>query len=88
MRLNPTSRCACAILTKPTDKLIPRQMARDLFSRYVWIVDTITRYGSISRERLNQLWLRSHLSDGNPIPERTFFHYRRAIEENFHIDIE
>ena len=63
-------------------------MARDLFSRYVWIVDTITRYGSISRERLNQLWLRSHLSDGNPIPERTFFHYRRAIEENFHIDIE
>lgn len=36
---------------------------------------------------MNELWLRSHLSDGRPIPERTFFHYRRAIEENFHIDI-
>lgn len=62
-------------------------MARDLFSRYVWIIDTITRYGRITRARLNELWLRSHLSDGRPIPERTFFHYRRAIEENFHIDI-
>lgn len=62
-------------------------MARDLFSRYVWIVDTISRYGRISRERLNELWMRSHLSDGRPIPERTFYHYRRAIEENFHIDI-
>lgn len=62
-------------------------MARDLFSRYVWIVDTITRYGRISRERLNELWKRSHLSNGEAIPERTFFHYRRAIEENFHIEI-
>ena len=62
-------------------------MARDMFSRYVWIVDTISRYGRLSRERLNRLWLRSNLSDGRPIPERTFFHYRRAIEDCFHIDI-
>ena len=62
-------------------------MTRDLFSRYVWIVDTLSRYEKLSRERLNQLWLRSHLSDGKPIPERTFYHYRRSIEENFHIDI-
>lgn len=62
-------------------------MARDMFSRYVWIVDTISRYGRLSRERLNRLWLRSNLSDGRPIPERTFFHYRRAIEDCFHVDI-
>lgn len=62
-------------------------MRRDLFSVYVWIVDTITRYGSLTRERLNELWLRSHLSNGKPIPTRTFFHYRRSIEENFGIDI-
>lgn len=62
-------------------------MARDLISRYVWIVDTLTRYERLTREELNRLWVRSHLSDGNPIPERTFYHYRRAIEENFHIDI-
>lgn len=62
-------------------------MTRDLFSRYVWIIDTIARYGRISRERLNQLWLRSPVSGGAPLPERTFFHYRRSIEQNFNIEI-
>lgn len=62
-------------------------MASDLFSRYVWIVDTISRYGHITRERLNELWERSALGNGRPFPQRTFFYYRRAIEENFHIDI-
>lgn len=62
-------------------------MARDLISRYIWIVDTLNRYGRLSREEIDRLWLRSPLSDGNPIPPRTFYHYRRAIEENFHIDI-
>ncbi|MDE5797135.1 MAG: WYL domain-containing protein, partial [Muribaculaceae bacterium] len=62
-------------------------MPRDLISRYVWIVDTLNRYGKLSRQQLSNLWVRSSLSDGEPIPERTFFHYRRAIEENFHIDI-
>lgn len=62
-------------------------MARDLISRYVWIVDTINRHGRITRKRLNELWLISPYSDGRPIPERTFFNYRRAIEDNFHIDI-
>lgn len=62
-------------------------MPKDLVSRYVWIVDTLTRYEKLSREQINKLWMRSALSNGEPIPERTFFHYRRAIEDNFHIDI-
>lgn len=62
-------------------------MTRDLFSKYVWIVDTLSRYERISRERLNQLWERSSISGGRQLPERTFHHYRRAIEDNFHIDI-
>ncbi len=62
-------------------------MARDLISRYVWIVDTLNRYGKLTREDIDRLWMRSSISDGNPIPPRTFYHYRRAIEENFHIDI-
>jgi hypothetical protein len=62
-------------------------MGRDLISRYIWIVDTINRYGKLSRAELNKLWLRSPLGDGREIPERTFFHYRRAIEDNFNIDI-
>lgn len=62
-------------------------MPRDLISRYVWIVDTLTRYEKLTRQQINRLWMRSPLSDGEPLPERTFFHYRRAIEENFQIDI-
>lgn len=62
-------------------------MPRDLISRYIWIVDTLTRYERLTRRQFNKLWRRSSLSDGADLPERTFFHYRRAIEENFHIDI-
>ncbi len=62
-------------------------MPRDLISRYVWIVDTITRYGRLDRKQLNRLWMRSPISGGEPLPERTFYNYRRAIEENFHIEI-
>lgn len=62
-------------------------MARDLISRYIWLVDTLNRYGKLTREEIDRLWMRSPLGDGAPIPPRTFFHYRRAIEENFHIDI-
>ena len=62
-------------------------MTRDLFSKYVWIIDTLTRYDRLTRERLNELWRRSSVSNGRDLPERTFHHYRRSIEQNFHIDI-
>lgn len=63
-------------------------MRKDLINRYIWIIDTIQRYGKITRKELNDLWLSSAEGDGRSIPARTFFHYRRAIEENFKIDIE
>lgn len=62
-------------------------MSRDLISRYVWIVDTLTRYERLTRRQINRLWSLSPYSQGEGIPDRTFFHYRRAIEENFHIEI-
>lgn len=62
-------------------------MGKDLIARYVWLVDTLVRYRKLRRTEINELWQRSHLSGGVPMPERTFFNYRRAIEENFHIDI-
>ena len=61
---------------------------KELINRYVWIVDTLNRYGHLSREELNDLWMKRPDSDGNPMPARTFYHYRRAIEENFHLDIQ
>lgn len=62
-------------------------MGKDLIGRYVWIIDTLTRYGKLSRAELNRLWMRSPRSNGEEMPARTFFHYRRAIEENFNIEI-
>ena len=64
-------------------------MARDLLNRYIWIIDTIRRYGRISRRELNECWERSPYSDGErEIPGRTFFNYRMAIEELFSLTIE
>lgn len=64
-------------------------MAKDLLTRYIWIIDTIRRYGRISRRELNECWRRSALNEGEKeIPRRTFFNYRQAIEELFSINIE
>lgn len=62
-------------------------MNRNLIERYIWIVDILTRYKRLSREQINGLWMKSRLGDGNPLPERTFYHYRRAIEEIFNLEI-
>jgi len=62
-------------------------MARNLINRYVWLVDTINRYGRITLKDLNDAWLSSEISEGKPLARRTFFHYRDGIEEMFDIDI-
>ena len=63
-------------------------MARNLVNRYVWLVDTISRYGRITLKELNDAWLRSDISEGKPLARRTFFHYRDAVEEMFDINIQ
>jgi len=62
-------------------------MARNLINRYVWLVDTISRYGRITLKDLNKAWLLSEISEGKPLARRTFFHYRDGVEEMFDIDI-
>lgn len=63
-------------------------MAVNLFARYVWLMDTIRRYGRITRDEINRRWVKSPLSDGHPIPRRTFINYRQAIEQLFSVNIE
>lgn len=63
-------------------------MNKNLILRYIWLVDTLNTHGKLTREEINELWKRSTLGDGNPLPERTFYHYRRAIEDVFKITIE
>lgn len=63
-------------------------MPKNLFTRYIWIIDTIKRYGHITREELNRLWILSPFSNGEPLARRTFYNYRAAIEDLFKISIE
>ncbi|MCH5229065.1 MAG: WYL domain-containing protein [Muribaculaceae bacterium] len=62
-------------------------MARNLIEKYIWIIDTLSQYRRLSKEELHTLWRRSDISGGEPLPDRTFYHYRRSIEEIFKIEI-
>ncbi|KAA6301567.1 MAG: hypothetical protein EZS26_002311 [Candidatus Ordinivivax streblomastigis] len=62
-------------------------MAKNLFNRYIWLVDTI-RAGKITFEEINRKWLRTSLSEGNDLSLRTFHNHRTAIEDIFDINIE
>jgi hypothetical protein len=63
-------------------------MAKDLYNRYIWLVDTIYRAKKITFEELNEKWIRSEMSEGEEIPLRTFHNHRLAIETLFDINIE
>ncbi len=63
-------------------------MSRNLFSRYIWLIDTIRRHGSLTRDELNTLWKKTDFSNGENLPRRTFYNYRNAIEELFKVNID
>ncbi len=63
-------------------------MAKDKVGVYIWIVDTILKHGRISKRDLNELWkLKTEFSGGLSMADRTFYKYRRAIEDTFNVDI-
>lgn len=62
-------------------------MAHDLIHRYIWLVDTIRRYGRMTRKELDAVWMRSRFSNGEPLPRRTLYNYRQGAEELFNIEI-
>ena len=39
-------------------------MAKGLFDRYIWLIDTIYRAGKITFEEINKRWLRTEMSNG------------------------
>lgn len=63
-------------------------MAANIFARYVWLVDVIRRYGRISYNDINRLWMRSGLNDGSGLSRRMFQRHRNQIEEIFDIAID
>ena len=62
-------------------KLIP--MASNLFHRYIWLADTIYRAGRITFAEINRRWLLNNLSEGKPIPLRTFHKLPMATQQFF-----
>lgn len=60
-----------------------------LFSRYIWLVDTIYRCKEITFDEINRKWINSSINEnGENMPVRTFHNHRIAIEEMFDINIE
>ncbi|KAA6337544.1 hypothetical protein EZS27_014377 [termite gut metagenome] len=59
-----------------------------LLNRYIWLIDTISRAGSLTFEEINNKWRDSaqHYDDKD-IPLRTFHDHREAIDELFDISI-
>ena len=63
-------------------------MAKDKVAIYIWIVDTILKHGKISKRDLNELWKQKiDFSGGLPMADRTFYKYRRGIEDTFSVEI-
>ncbi|MGM9827856.1 MAG: helix-turn-helix transcriptional regulator [Muribaculaceae bacterium] len=62
-------------------------MSKDLFNRYIWMVETIRRRGRITRAELDSRWRESEFNDGTPLCRRTLYNYRNAIAEVFNIRI-
>ena len=63
-------------------------MAKNSFSRYIWLIDLINRRGYIKLSEINEAWRKSILNDTHDdMPERTFFNHRDAISQIFGIDI-
>ena len=62
-------------------------MASNLFKMYIWLADTIHRYGPITLAEIRARWQHSALYDGRPLARRTFHTHRDAVEELFDISI-
>ncbi len=59
-----------------------------LFQEYIWLVNTIHRFGRLTLEEINRRWLETDLSEGIPIARSTFNRHRDAILDMFGIIIE
>lgn len=59
-----------------------------LFNTYIWLIDTINRTGHITLEEINDRWIRTEQSGGEPMHRNTFRRHLDNIEEMFDIIIE
>lgn len=60
---------------------------KDLFKTYIWLIETIHRNGSLTLSEIEDLWLKSSLSEGAPLSRTSFNRHREEIEDIFGIRI-
>ena len=80
--------CFCTGFVYLCSGQIQKVMAKNLLNKYVWLVETIYKAKKITFEEINQRWLDDDLSEGKPLPLRTFHTWRQNIEEMFGLIIE
>ncbi|MDE6266326.1 MAG: WYL domain-containing protein [Muribaculaceae bacterium] len=54
----------------------------------LWLMDTIRKYGRITLAEISRRWLDSPVSEGRPLPRRSFHNYRTAAEKLFNVTID
>ena len=59
-----------------------------LFQEYIWLVNTIHRFGRLTLEEINSKWLDTDMSEGQGIARSTFNRHRDAILDMFGIIID
>ena len=59
-----------------------------IFSQYVWLVNTLRRYGRMTLEEINEKWQDDEVADGNPLSRSTFNRHRDAVLDMFGVVIE
>jgi hypothetical protein len=63
-------------------------MAKDSFRIYIWMLDTIQRYGRITLAELKEKWRTCSANDSRKeLAPRTFANYKENIEQIFGIEI-
>ena len=62
-------------------------MISKTYYRYIWLLDTLLSSDPLTIEEINMLWEDCPVSDGQPIPLRTFHEQRKGIREMFGVEI-
>lgn len=60
---------------------------KDLFKTYIWLIETIHRFGALTLSELGDLWINSSISGGAPMSRTSFNRHREEIEDIFGIRI-
>ena len=60
----------------------------NVVKKYIWLITTIRNAGSLSFERINEQWMRSHLNHySEPLSKKTFRNWIQSIADSFNIEI-